>query len=117
MYEKRNMLIMLLIHSQENQCHYLAYLLYDLLSNDINGIVDTYEQTTIYDSFPYYIKKYFRDEMTQLVTYTNKLTTVNINKISLEQRICLMKTTDIVKEKAMVKLKEVKIFIPIFIFL
>ena len=107
-YEKRNMLIMLLIHSQENQCQYLAYLLYDLLSNDINGIVDTYEQTTIYDSFPYYIKKYFRDEMTQLVTYTNKLTTVNINKISLEQRICLMKTTDIVKEKAMVKLKEVK---------
>jgi hypothetical protein len=108
LYEKRKMLIVLLIHSDENECHYLAYLLYDLLSNDMNGIVDTYEQTLIYDSLPYNIKKNFRDVMKQIANYTNKLTNVNVNKISLEQRICLMKTTDIVKEKAMVKLKEVK---------
>lgn len=107
-YEKRHMLIMLLIHSAANECHYLAYLLYDLLSNDINGIVDTYEQTTIYDSLPYNVKKYFRDGMKQIVNYTNKLSHVNVNKIPLEQRICLMKTSDIVKEKAMIKLKEVK---------
>jgi len=106
--EKRKMLIVLLINSAENECHYLAYLLYDLLSNDINGIIDTYEQTLIYDSLPYNIKKYFRDGMKQIVTYTNKLSNVNMNKIPLEQRICLMKTSDIVKEKAMVKLKEVK---------
>jgi len=106
LYEKRKMLIVLLINSDEN--HYLAYLLYDLLSNDINGIVDTYEQTLIYDSLPYNIKKNFRDVMKQIVNYTNKLSNVNVNKISLEQRICLMKTNDIVKEKAMVKLKEVK---------
>ena len=105
---KRKMLIVLLIHSAENECHYLAYLLYDLLSNDINGIVDTYEQTLIYDSLPYNVKKYFRDVMKQIVTYSNKLSNVNVNKIPLEQRICLMKTSDIVKEKAMVKLKEVK---------
>jgi ATP-dependent Lon protease len=107
-YGKRNMLVMLLINSYENECHYLAYLLYDLLSNDINGIVDTYEQTLIYDTLPYNVKKYFREIMKQIVSYTNKLTNVNIGKISLEQRICLMKTSDIVKEKAMVKLKEVK---------
>lgn len=107
-YEKREMLIVLLIHSAKNDGHYLAYLLYDLLSNDINGIVDTYEQTLIYDSLPYNIKKYFRDAMKQIVNYTNKLSNVNVSKISLEQRICLMKTSDTVKEKAMVKLKEVK---------
>jgi ATP-dependent Lon protease len=106
--EKRHMLIVLLIHSAENECHYLAYLLYDLLSNDINGMIDTYEQTTIYDSLPINVKKYFCDVMKQIVTYTNKLSQVNASKISLEQRICLMKTSDIVKEKAMVKLKEVK---------
>ena len=106
--EKRNMLIVLLIHSAEKDCHYLAYLLYDLLSNDINGMIDTYEQTTIYDSLPYNVKKYFCDSMKKIVNYSNKLSHGNASKISLEQRICLMKTSDIVKEKAMVKLKEVK---------
>jgi hypothetical protein len=108
LYEKRQLLIVLLIHSDEQECHYLAYLLYDLLSNDINGLVDTYEQTLIYDSLPYNVKKYFRDGMKHIVTYTNKLANGNINKISLEQRICLLKTSDSVKEKAMIKLKEVK---------
>ena len=106
--EKRYMLIVLLIHSVENECHYLAYLLYDLLSNDINGMIDTYEQTIIYDSLPLNVKKYFCDVMKKIVNYSNKLSHVNASKISLEQRICLMKTSDIVKEKAMVKLKEVK---------
>jgi len=108
LYDKRNTLIVLLFNTAEDDCHYLAYLLYDLLSNDINGIVDTYEQTTIYDSLPYNIKKYFRDIMKKIVNYTNKLTNVNVSKISLEQRICLMKVNDVVKEKAMVKLREVK---------
>jgi ATP-dependent Lon protease len=106
--EKRHMLIVLLLHSDEHDCHYLAYLLYDLLSNDVNGMIDTYEQTMIYDHLPANMKKYFCDGMKQIVTYTNKLSQVNTSKISLEQRICLMKTSDIVKEKAMVKLKEVK---------
>ena len=79
---KRKMLIVLLIHSAENECHYLAYLLYDLLSNDINGIVDTYEQTLIYDSLPYQVKKYFRDIMKQIVVYTNTLLLSTILKMN-----------------------------------
>ena len=107
--DKRNELIMLLINSTSNECHYLAYLLYDLLSNDINGIIDTYEQITIYDSLPYYVKKYFHNAMKETINYTKKLSNFDITKLTLEQRICLMKTDDIVKEKAMVKLKEVKL--------
>ena len=109
LYDKRNTLITLLINSGETECHYLAYLLYDLLSNDIRGMIDTYEQTTIYDSLPCNVKRYFREAMKHIIAYTNKLTKIDINKISLEQRICLMKTDDTVKEKAMVKLKEVKL--------
>ena len=108
LHQKRNTLITLLVNSAENTCHYLAYLLYDLLSNDIRGMIDTYEQTTIYDSLPYNIKKYFRNAMKNIITYTNKLTKIDITKISLDQRICLMKTDDTVKEKAMLKLKEIK---------
>ena len=106
--EKRNTLIMILVNSNENDCHYLAYLLYDLLSNDNQGIIDTYEQILIYNSLPCNVKKYFRDAMKHIISYTNKLSKVDINKLSLEQRICLMKTDDLVKEKAMVKYKEIK---------
>jgi ATP-dependent Lon protease len=106
--DKRTTLIMLLINSNENECHYLAYLLYDLLSNDINGIVDTYDQTDLYESLPYTIKKYFHEAMKSTSNYTKNLSNIESAKLSLEQRICLMKTDDTVKEKAMVKLKEVK---------
>jgi hypothetical protein len=109
LFDKRNTLITLLINSGESDCHYLAYLLYDLLSNDIRGMIDTYEQTIIYDCLPFRVKKYFREAMKHIINYTNKLTKIDISKISLEQRICLMKTEDNVKEKAMAKLKEVKL--------
>ena len=46
--------------------------------------------------------------MKQTINYTNYLTNFDTNKIPLEQQICLLKTSDNVKEKAMVKLKEVK---------
>ena len=35
---------------------YLSYLLYDLLSNDNNGSIDTQEQTLLLDSLPWNVK-------------------------------------------------------------
>ena len=61
--DKRKTLITLLVNSGENESHYLAYLLYDLLSNDVHGLVDTYEQTTIYDSLPFMIKKFLWEDI------------------------------------------------------
>jgi len=46
--------------------------------------------------------------MKKTIQYTNDLSNFDINKIPLEQQICLMKANDIVKEKAMMKLKEIK---------
>ena len=40
--------------------------------------------------------------------YTRNLTNFDTSKIPIEQQICLMKASDSVKEKAMLKLKEVK---------
>ena len=108
MYVKRNTLIHLLIFSSNYENQYLAYLLYDLLSNDSNGTIDTQEQTILFDSFPWPIKQFFKQAMKKTIQYTNDLSNFDINKIPLEQQICLLKTTDIVKEKAMMKLKEVK---------
>jgi hypothetical protein len=108
MYNKRNTLIHLLIRSSNYENQYLAYLLYDLLSNDSNGNVDTQEQTILFDSFPWPIKQYFKQAMKKTIQYTNELSNFDINKIPIEQQICLLKASDNVKEKAMMKLKEVK---------
>jgi len=108
LFSKRNTIIQLLVQSVNYENKYLAYLLYDLLSNDVNGNIDSHEQTTLYDSFPWTIKQYFKDAMKKTIEYTNELSNFDINKIPLEQQICLLKATDNVKEKAMMKLKEVK---------
>lgn len=108
LYGQRTTLIQLLLRADEHEYQYLAYLLYDLLSNDVNGSVDTLEQTLLFDSLPWDVKKYFRDAMKQTVSYTNNLANFDNTKIPLEQQICLMKTDDTIKEKAMQKLKEVK---------
>lgn len=108
LYSQRTTIIQLLVKSNEHEYQYLAYLLYDLLSNDNNGTIDSVEQTLLFDSLPWNMKKHFRNAMKQTVNYTNYLTNFDTNKIPLEQQICLLKTSDSVKEKAMVKLKEVK---------
>ena len=108
LYIQRNTLIQLLIMNNETEFQYLAYLLYDLLSNDSAGSIDTQEQTLLYDSLPWTIKKYFKDAMKQTIEYTNNLNNFDESKIPIEQQICLMKAPINVKEKAMNKLKEVK---------
>jgi ATP-dependent Lon protease len=108
LYNKRNTLINLLIYSTNYENQYLAYLLYDILSNDSNGTVDTQEQVILFDSLPWAIKQHFKQAMKKTVQYTNELSNFDVNKIPLEQQICLLKTPDSVKEKAMMKLKEVK---------
>jgi hypothetical protein len=108
LFMKRSIIIQLLVKIDKYDNQYLAYLLYDLLSNDTNGTIDTQEQTILFDSFPWSIKQYFKDAMKSTVQYTNDLSNFDIQKIPLEQQICLLKVSDSVKEKAMQKLKEIK---------
>jgi len=108
LYKQRNILIQLLIKYDNPEYQYLAYLLYDLLSNENNGIIDTQEQTILFDSLPWNIKRFFKEAMKNTINYTKQISDFETNKIPLEQQICLLKATNNVKEKAMVKLKEVK---------
>ena len=107
-YNKRNTLITLLISSQNYENLYLAYLLYDLISNDLKLNVDTFEQTNLLNSFPWSIKGLFKQAINKTIEYTQQISNFDINKIPLEQQICLLNAPDLVKEKAMVKLKELK---------
>ena len=109
LYSQRKTLIQLLIKYNDHEFQYLAYLLYDILSGENNDKnIDTTEQTMLFDSFPWNIKKYFREAMQSTIRYTKNLSNYDVTKIPIEQQICLMKVADKVKEKAMVKLKEVK---------
>ena len=114
LYSKRNILLLLLTHSEScsntESCEnkYISYLLYDLLSNETNDVVDSNEQIMLLNSLPYHGKEGFRDAMKKTIQYTQEITNFSMNKIPLEQQICLLKVNDAVKEKAIVKLKEVK---------
>ena len=107
-YNKRNTIISLLISKSTRENQYLAYLLYDILSNDSNGNIDSQEQIILFDSFTWSIKQDFKQAMKKTIQYTNELSNFDLNKIPLEQQICLMNVSNSVKEKAMLKLKEVK---------
>ena len=108
MHVKRSILIQTLIKVDKYNNQYLSYLLYDLLSNNSGDEIDTKEQIIIFDSFSWSTKKYFKDSMKKTIQYTNNLLNFDMQKIPLEQQICLMKISDNVKEKAMQKLKELK---------
>tara|TARA_B100001758_G_scaffold171495_2_gene148425 strand:+ start:27972 stop:31151 length:3180 start_codon:yes stop_codon:yes gene_type:complete len=108
LYSQRMLLILMLSRMNVENFKYLAYLLYDLLSNDVNGTIDSIDQKMLYDSLPWYIKTNFKIAMTETIDYTNNLIKFEQNKIPLEQQICLLKTTDAIKEKAMSKLREIK---------
>lgn len=108
LYAQRTTLVQLLLRGDDNEYQYLAYLLYDLLSSENNGVVDSRDQVAMFDSFPWPARKYFKDAMKQTIRYTETLSSFDSSRIPLEQQICLMKASDAVKEKAMLKLKEVK---------
>lgn len=109
LYSQRKTLIQLLIKYNDHEFQYLAYLLYDLLSGENNDKnIDTTEQTILFDSLPWEVKKYFREAMQSTIKYTQSLSNYDTSRIPIEQQICLMKAPDKVKEKAMIKLKEVK---------
>jgi len=107
-YNQRNLLIHLLLY-KEDEIQYICYLLYDLISVNSSDNIDTTEQVMITDSLPWKIKSFFKDAIKYTIKYTNDMAQkYDINRVTLEQQIYLMKANEHVKEKAMLKLKEIK---------
>jgi len=107
-YYKRDMLINLLL-SNDDEILYVCYLLYDLITANSIDSNEKNEQIYIYNSLPWKIKEYFKDVVKYTIKYTNDIMQkYDVNKISLEQQIYLLKVNDTVKDKAMTKLKEIK---------
>jgi hypothetical protein len=107
-YYKRDMLINLLL-CNDDEILYVCYLLYDLITANSIDSNEKNEQMYIYNSLPWKIKEYFKDVLKCTVKYTNDIMQkYDVNKITLEQQIYLLKANDNVKDKAISKLKEIK---------
>jgi hypothetical protein len=112
---QRNMLLNLLSYTKDDTVQYITYLLYDIITatNDFTSVVvdntDNKEQMQIYDSFPWTAKMQFKEVMKFTVKFTQEMIhKYDMNKISIEQQIYLMKAPEYIKEKAINKLKEIK---------
>ena len=114
---KRDLILFLLLsaHEEGSDNRYLAYFLYDLMTtidSSVGGentnIMETREQTELVNSFTWKMHELFNRAIVETVTYTKKVNKLDTSKINLEQQICLMRTPDSVKEKALVKLREIK---------
>jgi len=105
--DQRQMLIHLLLHNKDEEIQYITYLLYDLITGSSQS--DSPEQLFIYDSFPWRVKMYFKDTMKNTLKFTKDMVNkYDVNRITLEQQIYVMKVPEQVKEKAVAKLKEIK---------
>ena len=117
MIAKRDILLFLLLTAYEegSDNRYLAYFLYDLMTTTDSStggenanIMETIEQTELVNSFTWKMHELFNRAIVETVTYAKKVNKLDTSKINLEQQICLMRTPDSVKEKALVKLREIK---------
>ena len=109
LFEQRNLILQLLIHSNNFEIQFIAYILFDILSLDDKSGNNSPEQDLLFDSLPWSLKLKFKNAMKQTIEYTNNIINYDLeNNLPLEQRICLMRTSENVKEKAMTKLKELK---------
>ena len=107
-FTQRNMLINLLLFDKDSDIQYISYLLYEILSVDSSDN-DNNDQHKIYNSLPWKIKSNFKEVIKDTIRCANeRMMKYDINQITLEQQIYLMKADDKVKEKAMLKLKEIK---------
>lgn len=97
----------LIMHNHHHNSYYLCGILFSLLNEDVNGIVDDTIQHKIYESLPFECKFHLRKIKNDYNDNTSLFKKFNINKIPYEQRIEMLPVSDEVKEKAYQKLKEV----------
>ena len=108
-YSQRGMLLNLLRYDNDADVNYISYLLYEVLSLNSSENNETKQMQFLYESLPWKIKITFKDVLKKSITAANDvMQKYDVSQVSLEQQIYLMKADDVVKEKAMLKLKEIK---------
>ena len=102
--KQRYYLTILVLDENDYDSHYIAYLLYDLVSSNI--LINTNNIDPLYNSFNWYIQKLFKKSKKNVDKIDKDLSCFNEDQIPYEKRINLMKASNQIKYKALNKLKE-----------
>uniref|UniRef100_A0A6C0IPL0 Lon proteolytic domain-containing protein n=1 Tax=viral metagenome TaxID=1070528 RepID=A0A6C0IPL0_9ZZZZ len=102
-FEQRSMLVNLLLHSDDNEIKYICYMLYDLINDQENT------KTLLFDSLPWKLQKHFNDHVQFTLKYKEEINDrYSVTNVSLEQQILFLNVNEVIKEKAITKLQEIK---------
>ena len=108
LYIQREILTLFLLTDQDSDTQYLAYLMYDMISQESYLLKPQPLAEEIYNHLHWNIKKRFKVVIENISNFTKKITNFNETDINYESRIYLMKCDDGIKKKAMEKLKEIQ---------
>ncbi len=104
--KQRDILTLFLLMKDDVDTQYLAYLMYDMITNESYLLKPQPLAEQVFNSLHWSVQKLFKVAIKKINKNTNKLLNFNEEEISYEKRIYLMKTNDYVKSKAMEKYKE-----------
>ena len=105
--KQRDILTLFLLMKDNDNIQYLAYMMYDMISNESNLLKPQPIAEQVFSSLHYSIQKLFKVAMTRINKYTNSFYKFNENNLPYDKRICLLKANKYVKVKAMEKLREI----------
>jgi endopeptidase La len=105
--EQRDLITYFLLCDEDSELQYFSFLLYDLINNESYLLKAQPLADQIFNSLHWTIQKNFKNTVEKVEEYSKRLMNVGEEAFSYEKRICLLKTSDSVKSKAMEKLKEI----------
>ena len=105
--EEQRDIITLFLLFDDIEVQYLAYLMYDMISNESYLLKPQPLAEQVYYSLHWSIQKIFKNTIKKVSEYTKKIVNFTIEEIPYEKRIFLMKASENVKQKALDKYKEI----------
>ena len=105
--KQRNILTLFLLAEDDTDTQYIAYLMYDMISNESYLLKPQPLAEQVFNSLHWSVQKKFKVAMNKVDKYTQSIVDFNESDIPYEKRICLMKASESIKAKAMDKLKEI----------
>lgn len=107
--EQIDFLTIFLLHQKDNESQYMAYLLYDMISNESNLLKPHPLAEQVYNNLHRSVQKLFKMVIKNIEKKNKEFIEFNESDVSYEKRIMLMKTDDRIKNKAIEKYKEITI--------
>lgn len=104
--KQRDILTLFLLMKDDIDTQYLAYLMYDMISNESYLLKPQPLAEQVYNSLHWSVQKLFKVAIKKVNNDISNLLNFNEEDISYEKRIMLMKTSEHIKSKAMDKFKE-----------